>query len=69
MQLMRDIRQSIKQDKFPEFVQGFMTRMFPDKAYPAWARNALASVNIFLDTSLSNHRNKPTGECKSSAVK
>lgn len=50
MQLMRDIRESIKKGNFPEFVQGFMNKMFPDKSYPDWAQNALASVNIFLDT-------------------
>ena len=50
MQLMRDIRESIKQDKFPEFVQSFMKTMFPDNSYPDWAVNALASVNIILDT-------------------
>ena len=50
MQLMRDIRESIKKDNFPEFVRGFMNKMFPDKSYPNWAQSALASVNIFLDT-------------------
>ena len=32
MQLMRDIRESIKQDKFNEFVQSFMKTMFPDNS-------------------------------------
>ena len=50
MQLMRDIRESIKRDKFPEFVQSFMKTMFPDNSSPDWAVNALASVNIILDT-------------------
>lgn len=50
MQLMRDIRESIKKDNFPEFVQGFMNKIFPDKSYPDWAQSALASVHIFLDT-------------------
>ena len=50
MQLMRDIRESIKKNKFPEFVKGFMSKMFPDKSYPDWAQKALASVNIHLDT-------------------
>lgn len=50
MQLMRDIRKSIKQDKFPEFVHKFMKRMFPDEIYPVWVREALASVSIFLNT-------------------
>ena len=54
MQLMRDIRESIKQDRFPEFVQGFMKTMFPDNSYPDWAVKALASINIVLD---SHHTN------------
>lgn len=50
MKLMRDIRESIKQDKFPEFVHKFMKRLFPDEIYPIWVREALASVSIFLNT-------------------
>ena len=80
MELMRNIRESIKKDKFPEFVQGFMNRMFPDKKYPDWAQKALSSVNIILDTEhsdgkqqtlfkLSDEENKPNGECDSSVVK
>ena len=80
MQLMRDIRESIKQDKFPEFVQRFMKRMFPDNIYPDWAQKALASVNILLDsqqtrlsdskqqTLLTKHDNNTSGECVSSIV-
>uniref|UniRef100_A0A0B6ZEC9 tRNA-guanine(15) transglycosylase-like domain-containing protein n=1 Tax=Arion vulgaris TaxID=1028688 RepID=A0A0B6ZEC9_9EUPU len=48
LQLMRSIHQSILQDKFPEFVQQFFATMFPDKKYPDWAIDALASVNISL---------------------
>ena len=55
MQLMRDIRESIKKDKFPEFVQDFMNKMFPDKIYPDWAVKALSSVNIFLETQHSSN--------------
>ncbi|KAL9989586.1 hypothetical protein ACROYT_G004150 [Oculina patagonica] len=79
MQLMRDLRESIKQDKFPEFVQGFMKRMFPDNNYPDWAKNALASVNIFLGTRqtsgskqeklLTKHDDNTAGECNLSIVK
>ena len=72
MQLMRDIRESIKQDKFNEFVQSFMKTMFPDNSYPDWAVNALASVNIILDNcqTVDSKQEKPlenitTGECNS----
>ena len=71
MQLMQNIRESVKKDKFPEFVCGFMNRMFPDKIYPDWAKEALSSVNIILDTEHSDGKqgNKCTGECDSSVVK
>lgn len=72
MQLMRDIRKSIKQDKFPEFVQNFMKMMFADNSYPDWAVNALASVNIILDNCQTDDskQEKPLenitpGECNS----
>ena len=48
MNLMKDMRDSIKDDRFPEFVQTFFSTMFPDKNYPLWAVNALASVNVHL---------------------
>lgn len=48
MQLMKGIRESIKVNKFPEFVQEFMTNMYPNKNYPRWCLDALQSVNIEL---------------------
>ena len=45
---MRGIRNSIKNDQFPQFVQHFFLNMFPDKNYPPWAVDALASVNVHL---------------------
>ena len=48
MQLMKNIRESIKEDRFPQFVQDFMARMFPDFSYPVWVVNALQDVNIHL---------------------
>ncbi|XP_060860656.1 queuine tRNA-ribosyltransferase catalytic subunit [Metopolophium dirhodum] len=48
MQLMKGIRESIKVNKFPEFVQEFMTNIYPDKNYPQWCHDALQSVNIEL---------------------
>jgi len=48
MQLMKGIRESIKVNKFPEFVQEFMTNIYPNKSYPQWCLDALQSVNIEL---------------------
>jgi queuine tRNA-ribosyltransferase len=48
LSLMRNIRQSIVEQRFPQFVQEFMNLRFPDGNYDQWAVNALASVNIAL---------------------
>ncbi len=48
MTLMQSMRESIKRDEFPEFVQQFMSTLFPTKEYPAWAVESLESVNIKL---------------------
>lgn len=45
---MKNIRESIKADKFPEFVQSFMDTLHPKGDYPQWAVDALSSVNIKL---------------------
>ncbi|KTF95042.1 hypothetical protein cypCar_00015408 [Cyprinus carpio] len=45
--LMRSVRQSIIEQRFPEFVKAFMKRMFASgEQYPSWAVEALQSVNI-----------------------
>ncbi|XP_031557109.1 queuine tRNA-ribosyltransferase catalytic subunit 1-like [Actinia tenebrosa] len=49
MQLMHDIRESIKQDKFPEFIRKFMSKMYPKSDYPLWAIESLKSVNVELE--------------------
>lgn len=49
MQLMKSIRDSIKENKFPEFVQNFMLNMYSDKNYPTWVIDSLRSVNIELN--------------------
>jgi queuine tRNA-ribosyltransferase len=48
--LMREIRQSIIEDKFPDYVHKFMTDMFGDDKshYPEWMIEAFKSVNINL---------------------
>lgn len=52
---MRKIRESIKEDKFPQFVQDFMTLQYPKGDYPQWAIEALKSVNIELKHQDSNN--------------
>jgi hypothetical protein len=42
------MQESIKEDKFPQFVQSFMDKLFPANDFPQWAVEALASVNIHL---------------------
>uniref|UniRef100_A0A8C7WN52 Queuine tRNA-ribosyltransferase catalytic subunit 1 n=1 Tax=Oryzias sinensis TaxID=183150 RepID=A0A8C7WN52_9TELE len=50
LSLMRSVRQSIVEGRFPEFIRAFMKRMFPSRDdYPGWAVDALASVNVTLD--------------------
>ncbi|KAK9762759.1 Queuine tRNA-ribosyltransferase catalytic subunit 1 [Basidiobolus ranarum] len=49
MQLMKKLRQSIVDDRFPDFLREFMyTRYKKSKKYPAWIINALKSVNVEL---------------------
>ncbi|XP_013880526.1 queuine tRNA-ribosyltransferase catalytic subunit 1 isoform X2 [Austrofundulus limnaeus] len=50
LSLMRSVRQSIMEGRFPEFIRTFMKRMFPSRdQYPSWAVEALASVGVTLD--------------------
>lgn len=48
MRLMRDIRQSIIDQTFPQFVQQFMIQHYPTKKYPTWVVDALKDANITL---------------------
>lgn len=48
MRLMRRVRKAIGDGVLPVFVQEFMGQQFPDKNYPAWVVEALASVHILL---------------------
>lgn len=48
LRLMKSVRESIKEGKFPDFVKGFMERRFEGEEIPKWIREALASVNITL---------------------
>ncbi len=48
MQLMKGLRDSIMEGNFTSHVQQFMLAQYPQKNYPVWARDALASVQIDL---------------------
>lgn len=48
MKLMRNIRESIKEQRFPEFIQQYMLNLYPDKKYPEWIINVLKAVNVNL---------------------
>jgi queuine tRNA-ribosyltransferase len=45
LQLMRDMRNAIDDDKFPEFVKLYFAKLYPDEK-PKWIVDALSSVNI-----------------------
>ena len=49
MRLMREIRESIMNDMFPDFVKKRLNLLYPDKNFPPWAVNALSSVGITLE--------------------
>lgn len=48
LRLMKNIRDSIEQDRFPEFVVEFFRNLHPEKNYPRWIVEALKAVNIEL---------------------
>lgn len=50
MNLMKSIRQSISDGKFPEFVDTFLSRMYPNGDVPRWAVDALRAVDISVKT-------------------
>ena len=47
LQLMRDIRQAIDNDTYPEFVKTYMNELYPYEK-PKWITESLASVGIDL---------------------
>lgn len=49
MRLMRRIRSSIMEDKFPSFVRSFMKTRYKDGCYPTWIVDALGAVGITLE--------------------
>lgn len=48
LNLMKDIRESIKEQRYPNFVKKFMLDLYPNKEYPQWIIDALGAVNIEL---------------------
>lgn len=44
--LMKSIRDSINEGRFPEFVKQFVNGLYPHHDYPEWVTTALTSVNI-----------------------
>ncbi|XP_014234632.1 queuine tRNA-ribosyltransferase catalytic subunit 1 [Trichogramma pretiosum] len=48
LKLMRNIRQSIVEQRFPDFVRDYLLNVYPDKEYPQWIIDALKAVNIKL---------------------
>ncbi|KAL3296918.1 queuine tRNA-ribosyltransferase [Colletotrichum asianum] len=49
LNLMREIRQSIIEDRFPAYIRGFFGGLYDDKAkYPEWAVDALKGVGVDL---------------------
>ncbi|XP_033029270.1 queuine tRNA-ribosyltransferase catalytic subunit 1 isoform X2 [Lacerta agilis] len=50
LNLMHSIRESIIEQRFPQFVQDFMKTMYGNfSSYPQWAIDALSSVGITLE--------------------
>lgn len=48
LQLMRDMRTAIEQDKFPDFVKTFIAEAYTEEK-PKWIVDALKSVNIEIE--------------------
>lgn len=48
LRLMKNIREAIFADTFPDFIRSFMLDNFPDKLYPEWVVNSLKAVNVEL---------------------
>lgn len=43
---MKELRKSVEEKTFGQFVQRFMDTMFPARDYPQWSIDALRTVNI-----------------------
>ncbi|KAK5939756.1 hypothetical protein PMZ80_008138 [Knufia obscura] len=48
LDLMRRVRDAIREDRYPDFARQFFKDYFPDKGAPQWAVDAMKGVNIDL---------------------
>ncbi|CAG0901643.1 unnamed protein product [Cyprideis torosa] len=48
MRLMRRMAEAIRTRSFPEFIQQFMLKVFPEKDYPTWISDSLRAVGVTL---------------------
>lgn len=48
LNLMREVRESIINDRFPVFIREFFDRLYPEGNYPDWVVDALKTVNVNL---------------------
>ncbi|XP_041369986.1 queuine tRNA-ribosyltransferase catalytic subunit 1-like [Gigantopelta aegis] len=48
LNLMKQVQESIIDDRFPKFIKNFFSALFPKGDYPEWALDALASVNVHI---------------------
>ena len=48
MRLMSRIRQSIIEQRFPDFIKEFISVYYHEKDIPQWITNSLKTVNIDL---------------------
>ena len=49
LNLMREIREAIIEDRFPDYIRLFFSRLYPEKEkYPEWAVDALRRVGVDL---------------------
>ncbi|VDI02118.1 queuine tRNA-ribosyltransferase [Mytilus galloprovincialis] len=55
LNLMKSVHDSIKEDKFPQFIKAFFIQQFPNKDFPQWAIDALDSVNVKLNDNKSDN--------------
>eukprot|EP00056_Hartaetosiga_gracilis_P020119 m.17646 g.17646 ORF g.17646 m.17646 type:complete len:423 (+) comp8178_c0_seq2:61-1329(+) len=69
LQLMARARQSIIDQKFPQFVRKFMRDYHGDKEYPEWAVNAFNSVGIHFNKGNSDNEDAEGDESGQVAAK
>lgn len=48
LNLMKEVREAILADRFPEYIKVFFARLYPTKTYPEWAVAALKMVGVSL---------------------